>query len=181
MARGKGSLLSPKPVALPQTYNAQRGGFAVNYPLSKKEQKKRIDHDPRLAKKILGRGAWRGVPFVYKRPISPDAKGPSSPVENTLLADAIVDRTLCVRAKWFVGWPGSTFSNQITLSRHYALGTNASNYYYNARGVFPRLDDGRLIRDAYDRRERPGKKRQGAESPADWRRVPRRRANLESA
>ena len=53
MARGKGSLLSPKPVALPQTYNAQRGGFAVNYPLSKKEQKKRIDHDPRLAKKIL--------------------------------------------------------------------------------------------------------------------------------
>ena len=47
--------------------------------------------------------------------------------------------------------------------------------YYNARGVFPRLDDGRLIRDAYDRRERPGKKRRGAESPADWRRVPRRR------
>ena len=84
--------------------------------------------------------------------------------------------------RWFVGWPGSTFSNQITLSRHYALGTNASmNYYYNARGVFPRLDDGRLIRDAYDRRERPGKKRRGAESPADWRRVPRRRANLESA
>ncbi len=40
-------------MALPQTYNAQRGGFAVNYPLSKKEQKKRIDHDPRLAKKIL--------------------------------------------------------------------------------------------------------------------------------
>ena len=113
---------------------------------------------------------------MYKRPISPDAKGPSSPVENTLLADAIVDRTLCVRAKWFVGWPGSTFSNQITLSRHYALGTNASkNYYYNARGVFPRLDDGRLIRDAYDRRERPGKKRRGPESPADWRRVPRRR------
>jgi hypothetical protein len=75
-----------------------------------------------------------------------------------------------------VGWPGSTFSNQITLSRHYALGTNASkNYYYNARGVFPRLDDGRLIRDAYDRRERPGKKRRGPESPADWRRVPRRR------
>ena len=31
----------------------KRGGFAVNYPLSKKEQKKRIDHDPRLAKKIL--------------------------------------------------------------------------------------------------------------------------------
>ena len=53
MARGKGRQLSPKPVALPQTYNAQRGGFAVNYPLSKKEQKKRIDHDPRLAKKIL--------------------------------------------------------------------------------------------------------------------------------
>ena len=77
--------------------------------------------------------------------------------------------------RWFVGWPGSTFSNQITLSRHYALGTNASNYYYNARGVFPRLDDGRLIRDAYDRRERPGKKRRGPESPADWRRVPRRR------
>ena len=77
------------------------------------------------------------------------------------MADAIVDRTLCVRAKWFVGWPGSTFSNQITLSRHYALGTNASNYYYNARGVFPRLDDGRLIRDAYDRRERPGKKWRG--------------------
>ena len=76
--------------------------------------------------------------------------------------------------RWFVGWPGSTFSNQITLSRHYALGTNASkNYYYNARGVFPRLDDGRLIRDAYDRRERPGKKRRGPESPADWRRVPR--------
>ena len=99
----------------------KRGGFAVNYPLSKKEQKKRIDHDPRL------------------------------------------------------GWPGSTFSNQITLSRHYAFGTNASNYYYNARGVFPRLDDGRLIRDAYDRRERPGKKRRGPESPADWRRVPRRR------
>ena len=74
-----------------------------------------------------------------------------------------------------MGWPGSTFSNQITLSRHYALGTNASNYYYNARGVFPRLDDGRLIRDAYDRRERPGKKRRGPESPADWRRVPRRR------
>ena len=85
--------------------------------------------------------------------------------------------------RWFVGWPGSTFSNQITLSRHYALGTNASkNYYYNARGVFPRLDDGRLIRDAYDRRERPGKKRRGPESPADWRRrVPRRRHNLESA
>ena len=63
-----------------------------------------------------------------------------------------------------MGWPGSTFSNQITLSRHYALGTNASNnYYYNARGVFPRLDDGRLIRDAYDRRERPGKKRRGPE------------------
>ena len=75
-----------------------------------------------------------------------------------------------------MGWPGSTFSNQITLSRHYALGTNASkNYYYNARGVFPRLDDGRLIRDAYDRRERPGKKRRGPESPADWRRGPRRR------
>ena len=55
-------------------------------------------------------------------------------------------------------------------------------YYYNARGVFPRLDDGRLIRDAYDRRERPGKKRRGPESPADWRRrVPRRRHNLESA
>ena len=50
-------------------------------------------------RKGLRRGAWRGVPFVYKRPISPDAKGPSSPVENTLLADAIVDRTLCVRAK----------------------------------------------------------------------------------
>ena len=50
-------------------------------------------------RKGLGRGAWRGVPFVYKRPISPEAKGPSSPVENTLLADAIVDRTLCVRAK----------------------------------------------------------------------------------
>ena len=65
--------------------------------------------------------------------------------------------------RWFVGWPGSTFSNQITLSRHYALGTNASNYYYNARGVFPRLDDGRLIRDAYDRR----KKRRGPESPAE--------------
>ena len=94
---------------------------------------------------------------------------------TSLLGDAIVDRTLCVRAKWFVGWPGSTFSNQITLSRHYALGTNASNYYYNARGVFPRLDDGRLIRDAYDRRERPGKKRREPESPADWRRVPRRR------
>ena len=77
--------------------------------------------------------------------------------------------------RWFVGWPGSTFSNQITLSRHYALGTNASNYYYNARGVFPRLDDGRLIRDAYDRRERPGKKHRSPESPADWRRVPRRR------
>ena len=48
-------------MALPQTYNAQRGGFAVNYPLSKKEQKKRIDHDPRLAKKILTitRGASR--------------------------------------------------------------------------------------------------------------------------
>ncbi len=75
-----------------------------------------------------------------------------------------------------MGWPGSTFSNQITLSRRYALGTNASNnYYYNARGVFPRLDDGRLIRDAYDRRERPGKKRRGPEAPADWRRVPRRR------
>ena len=99
----------------------------MNYPLSKKEQKKRIDHDPRL------------------------------------------------------GWPGSTFSNQITLSRHYAFGTNASNYYYNARGVFPRLDDGRLIRDAYDRRERPGKKRRGPESPAEWRRGPRRRPNLESA
>ena len=54
----------------------------MNYPLSKKEQKRRIDHDPRLAKKIL---------------------------------------------------------------------------------------------DAYDRRERPGKKRREAESPADWRRVPRRR------
>ena len=81
-----------------------------------------------------------------------------------------------------MGWPGSTFSNQITLSRHYALGTNASNnYYYNARGVFPRLDDGRLIRDAYDRRERPGKKRRGPESPAEWRRGPRRRPNLESA
>ena len=25
----------------------------MNYPLSKKEQKKRIDHDPRLAKKML--------------------------------------------------------------------------------------------------------------------------------
>ena len=95
---------------------------------------------------------------------------------HSSLGDAIVDRTLCVRAKWFVGWPGSTFSNQITLSRHYALGTNASNYYYNARGVFPRLDDGRLIRDAYDRRERPGKKRRGPESPADWWRVPRNHA-----
>ena len=114
----------------------------MNYPLSKKKQKKRIDHDPRLGTKMrslgllnfarlarglrrrtelagvervfvaidaahitndtrkgLRRGAWRSVPFVYKRPISPDAKGPSSPVENTLLADAIVDRTLCVRAK----------------------------------------------------------------------------------
>ena len=50
-------------------------------------------------RKGLGRGAWRGVPFVYKRPISPDAKGPSSPVANTLLGDAIVDRTLCVCAK----------------------------------------------------------------------------------
>ena len=50
-------------------------------------------------RKAMGRGTWRGVPFVYKRPISPDAKGPSSPVENTLLGDAIVDRTLCVRAK----------------------------------------------------------------------------------
>ena len=45
------------------------------------------------------------------------------------------------------GLAGLDVSNQITLSRHYALGTNASkNYYYNARGVFPRLDDGRLIR-----------------------------------
>ena len=115
-------------------------------------------------------------PFEFRLTRWRYAKGPSSPVANTLLGDAIVDRTLCVRAKWFVGWPGSTFSNQITLSRHYALGTNASNnYYYNARGVFPRLDDGRLIRDAYDRRERPGKKRREAESPADWRRVPRRR------
>ena len=49
--------------------------------------------------KGLRRSAWRGTPFVYKRPISPEAKGPSSPVENTLLGDAIVDRTLCVRAK----------------------------------------------------------------------------------
>ena len=118
------------------------------------------------------------APFPTKKgekPIDYDTR-PAKTVENTLLADAIVDRTLCVRAKWSVGWPGSTFSNQITLSRRYALGTNASNnYYYNARGVFPRLDDGRLIRDAYDRRERPGKKRRGAESPADWRRVPRRR------
>ena len=56
MARGKGSLLSPKPVALPQTYNAQRGGFAVNYPLSKKKQKKRIDHDPRLGTKMRSLG-----------------------------------------------------------------------------------------------------------------------------
>ena len=70
----------------------------MNYPLSKKEQKKRIDHDPRLAKKIL-----------------------------TIIGAAVL------------AW------------------------------------------DAYDRRERPGKKRRGPESPAEWRRVPRRRHNLESA
>ena len=170
MARGKGSLLMARGLRRrTELAGVDRVFVAID-----------AAHITNDTRKGLGRGAWRGVPFVYKRPLSPDAKGPSSPVENTLLADAIVDRTLCVRAKWFVGWPGSTFSNQITLSRHYALGTNASNYYYNARGVFPRLDDGRLIRDAYDRRERPGKKRRGPEAPADWRRVPRRRPAAEA-
>jgi hypothetical protein len=42
-------------------------------------------------------------------------------------------------------------------------GCATKRVYYNARGVFPRLDDGRLIRDAYDRR----KKRRGPESPAE--------------
>ena len=39
---------------------------------------------------------------------------------------------------------------------------NASNYYYNPQGVFPRPDDGRMVNRAYDRQTRPGKKPRGA-------------------
>jgi len=120
-------------------------------------------HISNATKKGLRRDAWpargrRGVPFVFKEPNGPGGRWRGNKVEDTLLGDAIVDRTLCVRAKWFVGWPGSTFFNQITLSRRFALGANASNYYYNPQGVFPRPDDGRMVNRAYDR-ARPGQKK----------------------
>ena len=117
--------------------------------------------------------------FVYKSR-GPEPKG--APVENTC-GRRDVDRTLGPRAadsalmavegalsRPRLGGPGSTFSNQMRL-RHTRSGRTRRTYY-NARGVFPRLDDGRLIRG---RRAGGGNKNHGGQNPPDWRRVPRRR------
>lgn len=62
-------------------------------------------HISNATKKGLRRDAWpargrQGVPFVFKQPNGPGGRWRGNKVEDTLLGDAIVDRTLlCVRAK----------------------------------------------------------------------------------
>ena len=61
----------------------------------------------------------------------------------TLVEHAIVDSRVCVAAEWFVGWPGSTYANQIALQRR--ISGRRGTFYYNADGVRPRKDDGRDV------------------------------------
>ena len=102
------------------------------------------------------------------RPRAPDRR----PRNGTLLENAIVDGYICSRATWFVGWPGSTFTNQITLARSIS---NKTSFFYNNRGVFPRTDDGRRVRErfSYDNR--------GAQRLADLRDRARARTAAVSA
>ena len=59
---------------------------------------------------------------------------------------AIVDKDVCSRASWFVGWPGSTFTNSVTFARLFVHGKPpASNFFYNQAGVQHRDDDGRRV------------------------------------
>ena len=72
-----------------------------------------------------------------------------SPAASVLVSEApivgaIVDKSICIAAQFFIGWPGSTFANTLVYSRILAGHARKSNWYYNlADGVRRRDDDGR--------------------------------------
>ena len=94
-------------------------------------------------KEAMDEGVWPGVPLAFAG--EPAASGQSGILpDEAPIVGAIVDKSICIDAQFFVGWPGSTFANTLVYSRILAGHGRKSNWYYNlADGVRQRDDDGR--------------------------------------
>ena len=101
------------------------------------------------AKKTRSSSSGEEPSLLYSLLGPPTGGGSADEAEAALRAPilgAIVDKVICSRAEFFVGWPGSTFTNTIAYARLAVEGKNRkSNFYYNPSGVHPRVDDGRRV------------------------------------
>ena len=94
-------------------------------------------------REAMDEGVWPGVPLAFAGESAASDQAGISPSEAPLVG-AIVDKSICIDAQFFVGWPGSTFANTLVYSRILAGHARTSNWYYNlADGVRRRGDDGR--------------------------------------
>ena len=94
-------------------------------------------------KEAMDEGVWPGVPLAFAGEPAASGQAGISPSEAPIVG-AIVDKSICIAAQFFVGWPGSTFTNTLVYSRILAGHARTSNWYYNlADGVRRRDDDGR--------------------------------------
>ena len=94
-------------------------------------------------REAMDEGVWPGVPLAFAGEPAASGQAGISPSEAPIVG-AIVDKSICIAAQFFVGWPGSTFANTLVYSRILAGHARKSNWYYNlADGVRRRDDDGR--------------------------------------